>query len=455
MFADGGTVGVAVSGGADSVATLHALVELLPGRDLAVVHVDHGLRGDASDADAQFVRELSEDLGLALHLHRCELDEDPRGGLEAAARRARYAYFQRLVDCGACTSIATGHTRSDQAETVLLRLFRGSAGAGLSGILPTLASGVVRPLLDVSRDDVLAFLRERGLAWREDASNRDHRFARNRMRHELLPALRKRWNPNIDAVLARVADWAVEEERFWTDRVEKLLDRHARAEAGGLALDVRGCRELAPAEQRRLVAAAVQRVAPLSARAFERIESVRELLLAPKGTGGVDLPGLRVERSFDLVLLRRPKAEVGLDYDLPLPVPGQVALPHDVDSLVSARLLPPADKVETYNEGQLAFVDFDAVDGDLRLRNWRAGDRFHPSERASETKIKDLFQKRRIASWSRVGWPVVTVARPGGPDRIVWTREFGVARAFAAREGARLALALNERRVSESAAPAS
>ena len=177
-------------GGADSVALLHALQQLYPDRSLFAVHLNHGLRGAESDLDEQFVRDLAESLGVGLFVRRENVAEAAATGprnLENAGRRCRYRFFGRLVERGECEVVATAHTRSDQAETVLFRLLRGSAGNGLSAIWPVRRPGIVRPMLDVSRSEVLAYLRESRAAWREDSSNSDPAFARNRLRHSLLP----------------------------------------------------------------------------------------------------------------------------------------------------------------------------------------------------------------------------------------------------------------------------
>ena len=247
MFTAGQKVGVAVSGGADSVCLLHVLLELAPERclRLAVLHLNHRLRGGESDQDAEFVRRLSEQLGLPFHLREADLAgcaegrgkpgcfretrETPRrsqylhpDNLEQAARHARLAFFREMTESLTVDSVAVGHTRSDQAETVLFRFLRGSGTAGLAGVRPVTSDGVVRPLLAVGRDEVEQFLRDRGIAWREDSSNASPQFARNRIRHDLLPQLASQWNPGIREILANTADWAQAEEAYWAAEIDRL-----------------------------------------------------------------------------------------------------------------------------------------------------------------------------------------------------------------------------------------
>lgn len=449
MFAGCARIGVAVSGGADSVALLHALQQLYPDRSLSAVHLNHGLRGAESDLDEQFVRDLAASLGVGLFVRRENVAEAAAAGprnLENAGRRCRYRFFGRLVEQGACEVVATAHTRSDQAETVLFRLLRGSAGNGLSAIWPVRRPGIVRPMLDVSRSEVLAYLRESRAAWREDSSNSDPAFARNRLRHSLLPELRRDWNAGIERILSSTADWALEENRYWKARLAGLYRECVREDSSGIVLDVRKARELHVAEQRRLLDAILRR--PLSCRGaagFGHIEAVRRLMGSPSGSGAVDLPGARAKRSFGEIRFAPRPAGPRPEFDLPLPVPGLASLPGASDASVRARLLGAPTGETLYNTGDSAFLDWDRVPRLLRVRTWNAGDRYRPVGQDAPRKIKDLFQQFRISAWRRGGWPVVTASNDAGePGRIVWVRQFGPAHACAATASSRNILALDE-----------
>ena len=172
MFQPGQRVGAAVSGGADSVCLLHVLRELAPQWDLrlSLLHLNHGLRGEESRQDEQFVRDLAARLGIEATIRAVDVAASA-DNLEQAARYARLTFFREQLAAGEVARIATGHTANDQAETVLFRFLRGSGGAGLAAIRPVTAEGIVRPLLAAGRADVEQYLRERGIAWREDSSN--------------------------------------------------------------------------------------------------------------------------------------------------------------------------------------------------------------------------------------------------------------------------------------------
>src|SRR5271166_1169732 len=222
----GDRVAVAVSGGADSIALLRVLLELRAelGIVLAVAHFNHGLRAEKSEADQVFVADLAS-------RHRLEFfagHGDVRGyastsklSLEAAGRELRYAWFAQLADEQRFNSVATAHTLDDQAETVLLKFLRGAGTRGLAGIYPQMLyspcrkTRIVRPLLSVTRDEVETYLTSLSQPWREDESNLDQRFARNRARHELLPLLEREYNPNIRRVLSDTAEVSRAEEEYW------------------------------------------------------------------------------------------------------------------------------------------------------------------------------------------------------------------------------------------------
>jgi len=223
-------IAVAVSGGADSVALLRRLIEAAPeiGLVLSVAHLHHGIRGAEADMDADFVCDLAAVHGLAFHrrdVNTPEAAQQNRETLEEAARNLRYAWFRELLDQGHADAIATGHTLDDQAETVLHKLLRGAWTEGLSGISPAVQhtrGAILRPFLGARRIEIEAWLRSIAQPWREDASNADTAFTRNRIRHELLPML-STYNPQIHSQLANLATLARDEDAYWLAEVGRIL----------------------------------------------------------------------------------------------------------------------------------------------------------------------------------------------------------------------------------------
>ena len=327
MFAPGDRVAVAVSGGADSVCLLQALLDLAPrwNLTLSVVHVNHNLRGAASLGDADFVRCLAAGLGLPFTLHDLDLSTAP-GNLEQSARDARLAFFRDHLACGIATRIALGHTRSDQAETVLFRFLRGSGATGLAAIHPVTADGIVRPLIEIERPEILRFLRDRAVPWREDASNASLDFARNRIRHQLMPQLAREWNPALAETLAHTADLSLAEEDYWQAEIDRLATLHLTRCGTAILISAAALAALPLAVARRLVRHAVHLVTGRPPAAdFRQIADVLELASRPRGTGRAQLPGLDVRRSFDW--LRFASSTPVESYSLCPPVPGATRVP--------------------------------------------------------------------------------------------------------------------------------
>ncbi len=327
----GDRVCVALSGGADSTALLllvhaaNALPREALGVGLSAVHINHSLRGEESDADQAFVEQLCDQLKVPLHIFHVDTEaraRTHRESLEEAARTLRYEGFGKLLADRAATHILTAHTLDDQAETVLMKLLRGAWLEGLAGISPVLklpAGEILRPLLATRRDDLRSFLTERNQPWREDSSNADERFTRNRLRHTVFPILRQE-NPAVDQTLANLAELAREEESRWTAELARIVPQivlpGTPVRGGGRssstspgeqtrAVELERLRSLDPALRRRVVRAAARQ---LGARlTFE--ETDRALAFAGCSPGSVPVPapakpGSRLRLAHGLTLER-------------------------------------------------------------------------------------------------------------------------------------------------------
>ena len=426
-------MGVAVSGGADSVCLLHLLAGLAAAWNLrlTVLHLDHGLRGEESRADAEFVASLAGSLHLPFELRRVSLADAP-GNREQAARTARLAFFREAMAAHRLDRVAVGHTRSDQAETVLFRFLRGAGTAGLAAIRPITPEGVVRPLLDLGREEVRDYLRARGFPWREDSSNAGTQFARNRIRHQLLPHLRAEWNPAIETTLAHTAEWALGEEEWWAAEIDRLAARLLRQQDGRWLLSASALRDLPAAPARRLIRHAIGKAkGDLKGIDFAHVETVLELASRRAGGGAFRASGVRVRRSFDWLCFTAVTAEAGrpAGYSLPAAVPGAIALPGQELTICMELIENTAASALTesiYNK-DVDFLDWQRVPGPLVLRNWRPGDRYQPLGSPASKKLKALFQEADVPVWERSSWPVLT-----GQGSIVWTRRFGPAAGLAA-----------------------
>jgi tRNA(Ile)-lysidine synthase len=385
MLAPEDRVIAAVSGGADSVCLLHVLREAQVNLS-GVAHFNHKLRGDASEEDERFVTALASNMGVPFY--RAEGPAGP-GNLEQNLRRARREFFSSLIKDGAGNRVALAHTRDDQAETVLFRVLRGSGLTGLAGIHPVTAEGFIRPMIGLTRSEVLEFLRERGIEWREDASNLELRFARNRIRHELLPQLAKEWNPQIADALSNLGDLAYEEEQLWAIR-----ERDSRQDR----LSYVGT--LPRAEARRAVRRVIRDIkGDLRGIEFGHIESVIDM------TTRASVPGVDFVRSCDAIRAKAPAVTAEIPA-VEVTLTGTYEAP---DGASEIRLEPCVN----------LRLDLTAP---LLLRGWKPGDHYLRSGKSRDQKLHRMFQRARVPSWARRSWPIIEC---GG--RILWAREFGPA----------------------------
>ena len=462
---------VAVSGGADSVALLLALRELAGRMKLAltVAHLHHGLRGRAADRDAAFVRRLAQRLGLPLLVERADVRRLARErgvSLEMAARAARYAFLARAARAARAEAVVTAHTADDQVETVLLRLARGTGLRGLCGMARRAQQGdlrIVRPLLDATRSEVLEFLRARGERWREDRSNRDPAFLRNRVRHELLPLLERRFNPGIRRAILRMTA-ILSEDEAWLEALCRPLLKAAR----------RGPRELRTAALRRAPAAARRRVlrqwlfdagVPLPDLDLDTVGRIERLLTTPRGSASADLgSGWRAQRQYGRLILAAPPAggaagrwPPAAGSRAPDSSGGRRALRMPGETIwqgwrVTVRRAPGIRRPRRGRAGRLpaeCSLSLEAAQGRrLWLRDWRPGDRIAPLGMAGTRKLHDIFVDAKVPAEERRRIPLLVC---GGA--IVWVPGYRIARGWEVRDERRPAWQVRiERAVSRDSA---
>jgi tRNA(Ile)-lysidine synthase len=545
----GDRVGVAVSGGIDSVALLRLLLELRNelGIVVAVVHFNHQLRGAQSDADQEFVAQLAREHGLEFYSASgdvAQLAAEEHSGLEAAARELRYAFFGRLLGSedesedsstsGAkaknlepsnrsaesaapprgvprglkpssltepngtaeavpfpssiqpsfqtpqiiLNKIATGHTLDDQAETVLMRLIRGTGMRGLGGIYPRILiehhdgeghGEIIRPLLDIRRRELRQYLADLKQPWREDPTNADFEFTRNRVRKLVMPLLEREFNPAVTERFVELAEIARDEEDYWENEISgwlgtvvqwtepewtrglpgfggtqslvqinpsqpdpNFLRRIEESEAVVMNASVSRpwlLTEPRAVQRRVLKAIGEQAGIPLE---FKHIEGILRFAEedAPAGKE-LSLPlGWRIVREPETIVFVTPDLRQNqplADYEYPLPVPGRVVVP-ELGGVIEALRIAPGNWLPEYNSEQLLRADLLAER--LTVRNWRAVDRFWPAHTKAPKKVKELLQEQHVAQPKRRLWPVAVSG-----DEVVWMRGFPVPARWRAEAG--------------------
>jgi tRNA(Ile)-lysidine synthase len=539
----GDRVGVAVSGGIDSVALLRLLIELRGELGIvpSVVHFNHGLRGAESDADQEFVGGLAREHGLEFYSasgNAAQLASEEHSGLEAAARELRYGFFRSVLGSGEgvdveievprglkpeapdelngtaeavpfpisstppvsqatstdsvqpilLNKIVTGHTLDDQAETVLMRVIRGTGLRGLGGIYPRILveregedghGEIVRPLLGIRRPELEQYLVELKQPWREDSTNADSKFTRNRVRRLVLPLLEREFNPAVVESFSELAEIARDEEDYWENEIsgwlgtvvqwsqpewtrglpgfegsQELVQIQAtqtalspelleRLEEGGPAIMNASVSRPWLLTEPRAVQRRVVKAIGDEARIPLEFKHVEEILrfAAEEGPSGKELSlplGWKVRREPEAVVFVTPdlrRQERIPDYEHPLPVPGRVLVP-ELGVVIEALLVTPQVTPQTAPEARAAeynpleLLRADLLRQRLMVRNWRAGDRFWPAHTKSAKKIKELLQDRHLIQPERRLWPVVESG-----DEIVWMRGFPVPARLRAEAG--------------------
>jgi tRNA(Ile)-lysidine synthase len=367
------------------------------------------------------------------------------GNLEQEARDARRAFFARLRREIPLDLVALGHTLSDQAETVLYRLLRGSGTAGLAGMRPVTVDCLIRPLLGLRRDEVRAWAMKEGIPWREDATNSDPRFVRNRLRNEVLPALRTAFNPNLEEVLAGTASVAQAEEDHWEDLVSSTYERIVERSSPGLSLQIGPFMELDCACQRRLVRRAIAEIrGDLRSIDLRHVEAILALCASTEGHDRVIVPGVDAMRSFGTLRLTRPGVwnEDKRHYRVELTTGKAHELPFGLGEILVEIIDIPLQncgkfEMEQSPSSEIAYIDSDAVRTPLYVRNWEPGDAIRRPDHSGVEKLKTLFQEHKVLLWERRHWPVIVCG-----DEVVWARHFGCAAGFVATSESRRVLRL-------------
>ena len=416
LLAPGDGVVVAASGGVDSMVLLHVLARLDPSLRLRLhaAHLNHGLRGAEAERDAAAVAAWAGALGLPLTVERAGPLDRRGGSLQRAARAARYRFLEAVAERVGAERIALGHNQDDAAETVLLNLLRGAGLRGLAGIPPARGK-IVRPLLDVPREAILAYARAHGVPWVEDSSNREISYRRNRVRAELIPRLAKEYNPQVRDVLARTASILRAEDAFLETLAQERLGGLSRpASAGGTALDGGALAALPAVLRGRVLRAAM-----------------RDLPGAPVPTAGhlaaLEAWAAEGPRAGRCDFLRRVAA--WWEGDRLVLAPKAVAPPLDPVPLplgVATRVAPfgmtfLAERVEGVGGDPAppapgeAWLDAGAATGGLVVRGWRAGDRFQPLGLGGTKKLQDFFVDAKVPRQARGRVPLVVSG-----DHILW-----------------------------------
>lgn len=412
MLRPGDVVLVALSGGPDSTAMTHALHASARTLDISLhaAHFNHCLRGTSSDEDARFASAFARKLDITIHIGRAPHLASLPHVSEEEARTARYEFLRRVASKVGANRIAVGHNADDRAESVLLNVFRGTGVAGLGSIRPV-QGDVIRPLIDTTRRDIEDYLAEHNLAFRVDESNADTDYARNWVRHELMPLLEDRCNPNVKTALLRLAEIAADQ----SDAMEQLAaGARTRAQyASGMDVDV--LLSLPTAVLRELIRSEIRLAkADLTDITYDQVRGILEALNSGMDftvtlTGG-EVYASRSGKSFRVY--RKAERTRLKPFEVSLPMPGMTEIP-GLDCRIITDIVESPEPRKTCAD--TALIDSESVVGSLRARNARPGDRIVPFGMTGEKKLQDVFVDKKIARRERDKAIVVA-----DDERILW-----------------------------------
>lgn len=427
LFPSGNRVLVAVSGGPDSVALLHLLVNLRKelGLDLGVGHFDHGLRGPESQDDAAWVAQLAQSLNLPCHQGRGDvrgLSRREKTSLQMAGRKLRLNFLQETRRTHGYHRLALGHTADDQVELFWLRLLRGAGPEGLKGMWPATPEGLVRPLLAVGKAVILAWLHREAIPYRQDATNLSRAYLRNRVRLDLLPQLTRFFNPRLHQAIWRTQTLLQEDARLLSQETARAWTSVCREGAADFfSVNLPRFFSLAPVLQKRLLRTALGKIEPDRGLTLPQVAALLELAGAEQSGGTIALGQCRVSRAGpELHFYHRfPDPHRHAPTLLPAP-PCRVESPTGWQWRLSSR---PHDRETPWPAPpSTARLDREKVTFPLTVRYFRAGDRFRPQGAPGPKKLQDFLVDHKIPRYLRPHLPLVT-----GGEEIIWVPGLRVA----------------------------
>jgi tRNA(Ile)-lysidine synthase len=419
------TVIVGVSGGADSIALLHILRRMAVefSFNLAAAHLNHMLRGDDAEKDEEHVKIICRDWGVPCYTKKTDvrtLADKLRISEEEAGRKARYEFFRELMKDIKADKLALAHHKDDRVETILHNIIRGTGTQGLKGINYVRDGFVIRPLLDISKEEILHYCGEQKIVYREDLSNSDFSYTRNRLRHGLIPFLQDKFNPNIVETILRMSDVIGEEDEFLTQYCNELLSDmfHFDKDKARVALD--RFNPLHLAVKRRLLRIVFHGfMGEFSCIELVHIDSIINMLHNAKQGAAFKLPGkIRVQNVCGYAIISTDSKEPAIKpFEYILNLPGSVII-HEANVKISAEF---KEKVQIPSGKNPIHIDADNLIGSLVIRSRRIGDRFKPLGMSSEKKLKEFFIDWKVPREERDLIPLITDNR-----NIIWVAGYQI-----------------------------
>jgi tRNA(Ile)-lysidine synthase len=432
MVESGDTILLGVSGGPDSVALLRGLLELKQelNIELAIAHLNHGVRGEESDRDARFVKDMGETLQIKTLIKKRDAAAEQaasKNSFQETARHLRLEFFERAMKQMGANKIALGHTSDDQAETVLMNLLRGSGLQGVGGMSPV-RHPYIRPLFNCSRSEVIDFLSDRKIPYCKDSSNEKTDYLRNRIRLELIPFLQEKYNPRITENLFEASGIFRAENDYLKTVEDQEFDRAVSysGDSETLSMDIEYFTALPLALKRRLVRKGIRSIkGDLRRISFLHIQEVLHLFEKSQKGKRIDLPDnlevlclgdrvefKRIQESDSSILNDESGAS---DWMRLLNIPGETQVER-AGLTLKAEIIDPVKTGFSAGHANQAFLDFDKTGGKIMIRFFHAGDRLKPLGMQGTKKLKSLFIDEKVPQETRSTVPILTT----GDNDIIW-----------------------------------
>jgi tRNA(Ile)-lysidine synthase len=437
MLRQGDTVIAGVSGGVDSVVLLHVLMVLRDEYDLTLIvaHVDHGIRGEESRREADFVRDVAQGLGLPFETAVADVPGLARRegiSLQEAAREARYDFYEEVRKKYNGQKVAMGQTADDQAETMLMRVIRGAGLRGLKGIPPVRGGVYIRPLIETSREEVESLASEQGLSYVIDSSNIKDIYLRNKVRHDLIPHLEREYNPNIRAGLTRIASILSREDDYVDRETEEVMAGLVKRDGQEVSLDISRLKAFHEAMWFRVLQKmlAVVLGGDLRRITTAHLDGIFRLLTVRAPNKVLCLPdGVYAEKHYTKLFIRRGSPPVVVPFEYIVDVPGVTVLEALGKKLVT-RIERIKRGIPRDIDSRVAYLDDDKLVHPLILRSFEKGDRFVPLGMKGHKKLKDFFIDAKVPKGLRRRIPLLI----SGGD-IVWVVGYRIGDPFKLTKG--------------------
>ncbi len=409
---------VGFSGGPDSTALLLALLMIKDSLDLSllVAHVNYNLRGDDSQADEDFVREFCFSHNLYLVINRVNIESDTN--IEATARDIRMSYFYSLLSDYKLDAIALGHNQGDNAETVMMNLIRGAGITGLRGILPK-SDKIIHPLLNFTRNEICSFLEEEEVTWREDKSNQESAFTRNKIRNQLFPWISENLNPTIIDKLVSLSSLMLETEDFIEDHIDRTFKRYVlKHNDDQIVLSLKTLIHTKKLLRYYIFKKCLSQITGIDSDIYQNNIMEIENILTSEGSKMINFPNkIFILKEYDHLIFTT-KNPVSSKNKLPdaktlEAIRPRLSFGEYRIKMKKIKKLPSGKALS--NNSNIAFIDYDEIDFPITIKNRENGDKFIPLGLAGFKKLKDFFIDEKVSKFDRDKIPIFTDA-----NKIIW-----------------------------------